>query len=136
MTGARAVRPIAPSAPRGGRSSSRQKMWVTAGARRVRWISPLPDTHPPCSMASSRPGSHSVTRTRSRVAMPPMRTVASASTPTPARAGDVTTKSEASSIQSSWCSQSVTSSHTISGGPGATWASSIVTARPLENRLT
>ena len=42
-----------------------------------------------------------LTRTVSRVLIPPIRTVAFASTPTPSRWSPITSKSEASSIQSS-----------------------------------
>jgi hypothetical protein len=68
-----------------------------------------------------------LTRTASRVLMPAIRTVARDSTPTPSRCSPTTSKSEASSIQSSWCSQSVISAQTTSGGPGIVSETSITT---------
>ena len=68
------------------------------------------------------PGSFSTsereTRIRSHVVMPPIVMDASASTPTPSRRSETTTKSLTSSIQSSWCSQSSDESPDDLGWPG------------------
>ena len=73
-------------------------------------------------------GSHSPMRTRSRVRI--RRSGPShAPPPHPSRCSPITSKSDASSIQSLWCSQSVISSQTTSGGPGIVSSTSITTGR-------
>jgi hypothetical protein len=109
--------PMLPARPHGGTSVSRQNSrlpWSVGESS----MYPAPVTQPRWAISSTVGGSHRVTRIRSLVEMPAIRTVASASTPTPSRCSDVTRTSRISSIHRSRRSQSTRNGHTASGGPG------------------